>query len=177
MMFDLKKYHEICYHGTARAAAEEILKVNSFQESKGENHWLGEGIYFFEKDVGQARDFICKARQVKDYSIIEAEIVSEKLLDLIDKDTFLELNGLCDEIIARLKKISGNGKTVKVKNLMTNTIALNAAYDIIPYEVVRAAFETPKVEKIKGTNFIPVQIQVCVKKPEAIVRIEEMNSA
>ena len=177
MAFDLKKYHETCYHGTNRSAAKDILKTNSFLESKGKEHWLGEGIYFFEKDVGQARDFISKARKTRDYSIIEAEISSEKLLDLVDKDTFEELNDLCEEMIARLKKISGNGKAIKIKNLMTNTIALNAAYDVMPYEVVRAAFETPKVEKIRGTNFIPVQIQVCVKEPKAIVRIEEMSSA
>jgi len=175
-MFDLKKYHEVCYHGTARATGKEILKTNRFHKSRGGNHWLGEGIYFFEKDAGQARDFICKARQVKDYSIIEVEIKSEKLLDLIDKDTFLELNGLCKEIIDRLKKISENGKTINVKNLMTNTIALNAAYDVIPYEVVRAAFETPKVKRIKGINFIPAQVQVCVKNSDVIVHIGEMSS-
>lgn len=175
-MFDLKKYHEMCYHGTARSDAKKILEINRFQESKGDDHWLGEGIYFFEKDAGQARDFIRKAKGVKEYSVIEAEIESEKLLDLMDKDTYLGLCRLCEKLSDRLKETSKKGNTIKAKGEITNTIALNAAYNVIPFEVVRASFETPKSKKIKGITFIPVQIQVCVKEPKVIVRIKEMSS-
>lgn len=38
------------YHGTNKVAAKNIIREASFKKSIGEKHWLGDGIYFYEKN-------------------------------------------------------------------------------------------------------------------------------
>ena len=42
------------YHGTSLENAESIME-NGFWSSTGEEHWLGEGVYFFREDKLQAQ--------------------------------------------------------------------------------------------------------------------------
>ena len=38
------------YHGTNRKRGQKFIKNQSMEFSKGEKHWLGDGIYLFEDD-------------------------------------------------------------------------------------------------------------------------------
>lgn len=53
---DVKKYYLNLYHGTNETSSKQILK-SGFKISVGkrEDHWLGDGIYFFREDEEQAR--------------------------------------------------------------------------------------------------------------------------
>ena len=42
------------YHGTLSSNVTSI-EQNNFNISRGDNHWLGEGVYFFEDTVGAAK--------------------------------------------------------------------------------------------------------------------------
>jgi hypothetical protein len=48
---DIKIVHFTGWHGTDESDAEEILRTN-FEVSQGEDHWLGDGVYFFGEGVG-----------------------------------------------------------------------------------------------------------------------------
>lgn len=37
------------YHGTDNKAADKILETRTFNKSKGDNHWLGDGVYFYKE--------------------------------------------------------------------------------------------------------------------------------
>ncbi len=51
MKDDVKIIRFTGWHGTDEKNADQILK-DSFRESRGNKHWLGEGVYFFTDGVG-----------------------------------------------------------------------------------------------------------------------------
>ena len=51
MKDDIKIIRFTGWHGTDEKNVEEILK-NNFQESPGDDQWLGEGVYFFTEGIG-----------------------------------------------------------------------------------------------------------------------------
>lgn len=46
-------YSTVGHHGTTREAAHSILN-SQFEISRRDNLWLGDGVYFFDKDVDMA---------------------------------------------------------------------------------------------------------------------------
>ena len=65
------------YHGTTISRGESILKNKYYFVSYKEDEWLGNGVYFFEKDINQAVDFCTKARRYDDYIILKSKIEAE----------------------------------------------------------------------------------------------------
>ncbi|RAK08989.1 hypothetical protein C8C77_11513 [Halanaerobium saccharolyticum] len=39
-----------CYHGTLKINAQSIIEGQNILPSTGDRHWLGDGVYFFERD-------------------------------------------------------------------------------------------------------------------------------
>ena len=62
------------YHGTTISRGESILKNKYYFVSYKEDEWLGNGVYFFEKDINQAVDFCTKARRYDDYIILKVKL-------------------------------------------------------------------------------------------------------
>jgi len=92
MKEDVSIYHLRGWHGTEEKDAEEILKVN-FEESLGDTHWLGNGVYFFTTGVGAPLSHAlnwakseANKRKITRYAILNAEICVNKecILDLIE---------------------------------------------------------------------------------------------
>lgn len=88
------------YHGTYLGAATSILETN-FRLSKGDNEWLGDGVYFFSKGIGaapkelaknwaiaQAWNNSAKIYHYREYAALEAfiNVQDEELLDLTTKE-------------------------------------------------------------------------------------------
>ena len=74
------------YHATSKEAANDILE-NEFKESRGPNHWLGRGIYFFQEAPAFARHWVTKERKegpIPNPVIIAADIEVVGFLDLLE---------------------------------------------------------------------------------------------
>ncbi|WP_186375526.1 hypothetical protein [Paenibacillus xylanexedens] len=52
----MKKYYLNLYHGTNESCSKQILESGfKLPTPKRDDHWLGEGVYFFREDEDQAR--------------------------------------------------------------------------------------------------------------------------
>ncbi|MFN8302606.1 MAG: hypothetical protein U0U46_08945 [Saprospiraceae bacterium] len=95
---DVKIIHLKGWHGTNETNGERIL-ATGFEESQGEDHWLGKGVYFFTEGVGDPKEHAknwakSEAHKKKDtrYAVVKAGISvnDEAVLDL-RQDRALEL--------------------------------------------------------------------------------------
>ena len=89
------------FHGTTLESAKGIL-TNGFTDSKGNEHWLGNGVYFFVEGVGympdKAAELWAEYRAYKQHtqfcSLIEARIIADenRVLDLSSYEGIRILN-------------------------------------------------------------------------------------
>ena len=89
------------YHGTTISRGENILKNKYYFVSYKEDEWLGNGVYFFEKDINQAVDFCTKARRYDDYIILKSKIEAEICIDLDRLETMTILDKIAKKINKR----------------------------------------------------------------------------
>ena len=157
------------YHGTTISRGESILKNKYYFVSYKEDEWLGNGVYFFEKDIYQAVDFCTKARRYDDYIILKSKIEAEICIDLDRLETMTILDKIAKKINKRYKNLT-NGRYTK----LTNCEILEDLYRIKPYDLVKKTFVIQKRDKIQNTNFLWVQVQMCVRNRDCIKTIEEV---
>ena len=157
------------YHGTTISRGESILNNKYYFVSYKEDEWLGNGVYFFEKDINQAVDFCTKARRYDDYIILKSKIEAEICRDLDNLETMKTLERISKEINNRYLKLKdGSPRTLK------NSVILDRLYKIKQYDVVKKTFPILKTTNINNTNFIWVQVQLCVRNIACIKTIEEV---
>ncbi|MEJ6952082.1 hypothetical protein [Natronospora cellulosivora (SeqCode)] len=164
----LYDYESICYHGHTQKIINNILKKRTFNSSKKEWEWLGDGVYFFEKYYSHARNWCEKARRYNNWSIIKVNIKTIKMLDMIDPDNFDELKKFTSKIRDRYRELGG------IRKVNTKLI-FNMAYSKEKYDAVRHAFSVGKhKECIDPTKMEKMEIQVCVRNQECIFILEEV---
>mgnify|MGYP000424522069 CR=1 FL=1 len=73
------------------------------------------------------------------------------------------------QINKRYKNLT-NGRYTK----LTNCEILEDLYRIKPYDLVKKTFVIQKRDKIQNTNFLWVQVQMCVRNRDCIKTIEEV---
>ena len=159
----------IGYHGTTISGADSILSSRQFRFSIKEEEWLGKGVYFFEKDIQQAVNYCVKAKGRKEYSILKSEIEPNICIDLDSTDEMKIMDGIAKSINNRYKKLK-DGRERKLKN----SVILDKLYKLKPYDVVKKTFFVEKTNPIKDTNFVLVQVQICVRNQACIKTIEEV---
>lgn len=158
------------YHGTTRDSANNILLTNNFYVSEDDEEWLGPGVYFFENDIKQAYYYCIKAKKYKSWAILKSKITAEKIIDLIDTETFECFNEIAKEIKDRYWKRSDR----RPRKLL-NSVILNIMYKANPYDVVRGIFPVPPTYIIERTNVTYMQIQICVRNKSCIKEIMEVQ--
>ncbi len=107
------------YHGTSTANANAIIK-EGFKMSKGDEQWLGDGVYFFIKGISQHPDIQAedwanvsawnKTKQRNDYSFFSIlksmiEIDEDKTLDLTTNEGIEILDYLQEKCKSKLLKL------------------------------------------------------------------------
>ncbi len=95
----------IGYHGTREEYVKEILK-DGFKPAIRENHWLGQGSYFFDdKDLAIWFPVANPKHKDKNIAIIKVEIV-EKSEQVLDLDKIRDLSKFYSKTLELLKKSS-----------------------------------------------------------------------
>lgn len=170
-MYDKESFEGIGYHGTTLDAADIIINTQTFKESIKEEEWLGKGVYFFEKDIDQAKNFCNKARKYTQYSILESQIEAKVCIDL-DKTKIMEqMNDIAKRIKSRYLKLK-DGKTPRK---IINSVILEFLYNLESYDMTKKTFIVNQKQPIERTNFEWVQIQMCVRNRDCIKRTREVE--
>lgn len=111
------------FHGTSKVYANEIL-AGGYNSSKGDNHWIGDGVYLFVDGIGDghvnAKDWaIYKAWDNKTkhnvypyYAVIKSsvEVNEDEMLDMTTHDGVELFNYILDKCSVKLAEI-GKQKT------------------------------------------------------------------
>lgn len=133
----------IVYHGTSKELWESICKNNSYNPSKGDSHWLGDGVYFFIDGIYsecpinnavnwtklQAYNKKSKTYRYTDY-IVSKNNITDEALNLWDlsspegAEIFSTIkNKLHNKIIKAKKKIKHSPSDGVIINFALNEIA------------------------------------------------------
>lgn len=164
----------IAYHGTNEDNFFNIHK-NNFSESRGEHHFIGEGVYFFIEGIGDipaiefaekwvivhSYDKILKKNSFDRYIILEAKIIAlpEKIWDISSTDGLKEFN--------YFRKIVYEKINCFQKKILDNDI-INYAFNQLGFEVIIAnvyiKFEQERKFKIESR--LPNTTIMVVKNPK-----------
>lgn len=160
----------IGYHGTKRKSANMIIQSGKIIPSTKVNEWLGCGVYFFEDDCMQAYNFAKKARKYDDVVVIRSEIEAEKVFDLVQTKYMNIFRAVYDKINERIN----DGDFGNLKVGYNNGIIIEYICRYAKFDVVRHAFQVPATNKLRNTNIMPIQIQLCVRNEKCIKNTKEV---
>lgn len=168
------------FHGTDAVSARSISEYN-FTLSKGDSHWLGDGVYFFIEGIGNPKEHAvnwAKSEAFKKkynvYAVLNAQITinDEVILDM-RKDEGLELfNQYRRFILEALRKIQRVPKSYsdgKVFNHFKHKIGVEA---IIMNFYVR--FLRDRIEKVPSN--IPNCTFLCVSNPSDSIAYDTIQT-
>ena len=156
------------HHGTDINSCKLILKSN-YKISEGDQHWLGEGVYFFIEGlstdtinlakkwaIAEAWDNDNKKYKYTNFAVIESliEVEEDKILDLTTEDGVKILSDLVSLFFDKIRKSKKNGELINMARK-----ANNFPFDI---EVVKGNFYIKfKEERIKGVNLRTSNCTIC----------------
>lgn len=175
------------YHGTINYFAELIVSQKEYKCNPRSDHWLGEGIYFFENDKAEAEWWAGNTKtksqnkfthdQLKKVVLINEIFVDrEKLYDDITTTDQKKLEDFIKSnkpIIEKLKKdfnIEGISKNDEIEKAM-NILRGNLIYTFCKmndYKVAKAVFTKPQYlvnrtfPERQNLNFSNISNQICV---------------
>ncbi len=184
-------YNKVLYHGTDKSSAKKIIADN-FKPSEGNNHWLGDGVYFYEekfhafkwewykcpKDKKKDKNYLknrvaivmakvnCEESRVFNLDRIEHKLLFEEMYKEINTTTKLLKNlkdGACAEGV--------------VLNYMFNKYGYIKKFDIVKalfpiphkkyYNIIIQEKCKPIKKKTHRLTFMP-EVQVCIKNTSVI---------
>lgn len=162
---------ENAYHGTGLEIAERIRNGEQFQPSKGDRHFLGDGVYFFEGSKELAKRWA--KQQHGEIAILCAEIALGICLDLNTMEHRRILMEARDQLIARLKVTDIN----KVRDVTDGWVINFFATKIIrELDTVKYTFIRNDAKALYPSSRIKsVEPMICVRNTASISNIEIEN--
>lgn len=160
----------IGFHGTTVKNADQIIK-DTFHPKRRENHWLGQGTYFFDdRDLAIWFPSASLKNKGKDIAIIKVELEVEKE-QLLDLDKIRDINKFYSEILMLLEKTKG--KIVFKEDSHYNLCFLLDLYKkVFGIKIVKFTFRVKNpfyghkiIEKFNNQFFVDLaynQLQICI---------------
>ncbi|EEO6484157.1 hypothetical protein G6H35_000444 [Listeria monocytogenes] len=164
-----------CYHGTITEVASEILEVRKFNPKYRNNHWLGNGVYFFIDDPTSAQIWptLHRINKGKESGVIycKVEVYRDRLLDL---DTEADLKNF-EEYLKQIEneyRIEVVGKKAEeVRCFVMDLLPKNDdenAIDVIKYTFVKGEYISMTYPQSMGMGLELHGAQICVRNQECI---------
>lgn len=168
------------YHGTAFDCGDDIISQKKFLPSRGDEEWLGEGVYFFQY-ITDAKWWCTTVKSLDQYYILVAplECDSKYVLDLDDPQDFGRFQEYARKIENRYQKCS-DGTIRRVYNsvVIKQIQATARLKGLRPFEIITGSFDENRsfaLLRDKRFNLKPKQIQYCVCNHSCIqgISVEE----
>lgn len=161
------------WHGTDENNVEEILRTN-FQESPGDDQWLGEGVYFFTEGIGNPSEHAenwakseARKKEISRFGVLKGDVAvnDDAVLDLRANEG-LELFNTHRRYI--LSQIRSTRKKFRVRNeSYCDGKVIEHMKQVANFQVVIAnmyvRFLRDRIEKIPSR--IPNCTFLCVSNP------------
>lgn len=172
----------LAYHGTGLSNYEEILETQKFTFKKRNNHWLGNGVYFFIGDFNRAKRWAEGNRPNKNTApvVIEADFSfkSGELLDLDKSEDLNKVDGFARNFITILRQ-----KKVEVRNIDEHEFQCKLLDAFIHcnknYKAICRTMQSTEHPPIGPSKFIPVAKQLnivdCTKINLSSLKLHNWN--
>lgn len=160
----IKKINKIvpdAYHGTSLEFARKIVDTKEFLIDKSKDHYLGDGVYFFESSLSNAIYYA--GNRNKFIGVIKSQINLGNCLDLHDREHL--------EFVFNTAQSLKKRKGVEI----TDAFVINFIASMGDIDTVRATYIATrsgrKREKIfSGSRFYhEQQLMICVRRQENIL--------
>jgi len=179
------------YHGTSIELSKKIIIENRFKPSKGDRHWLGDGVYFYEEEFYAYNWLIYEYKKKfgkklydknkinKDYNILSANfnISKERIFKLSEKAEHKILFDITMEETIKKSKYSKRFDQVTfpegvILNIMFKEMRYNSNFDLIVAIFTRR--KSNYGNAVLRLNYIPEK-QLCVVNNNIIENIKEFD--
>lgn len=167
---------EVVYHGTASNDIDKLISKiikNGFIYKYRNNHWLGQGIYFFDKCEWAIRWAMQPINFNKDKCVISADISCDDK-HFLDLDSPNIHHKMSDFIKKVNDKISSESKEICFENSdITRCFYLDLFKREHKYKILKHSFvinNNNDITRSIGLNI--VQIQYCVSDNDCISNIK-----
>lgn len=162
------------FHGTNKVASELICEKRRYEANEREDHWLGQGIYFFREDPEQAKSWALTQVDTGEVAVVLSTVIK------VDSNSFLNLNTRTDIFTFRditktiEKQVKING--IAVKEDGSNHKIRCFVMDLLPkyIKVIQNSFINKQPNIITTNSFMQSVgiemhgIQVCVRDQNVI---------
>ncbi len=163
---------EIGYHGTSQESAEAIIS-SCYNQSRGTDHWLGDGIYFFSSEE-MAVEW-CRSEGYKHkweaYAVLlnQLKVKQKEILDLRNPDGAELFHSYRSFIIEKIKKGEFSVKA-RNKDDLDGSI-LNELCSVLPYKmlVLSTFVKISRERKYRYFSRVPNCIIFCVRDNTCII--------
>jgi hypothetical protein len=162
------------YHGSTTVKCQDILKCNYFTESHKQDEWLGNGIYFFERNQWYAVWWARDCKNYNPYGVLEASINAEetRILDLTLPEKLEELDDIA-EILSEKRRRSPS----YANKIITDSMVINWLFNNIrKFDLAIGIFDDTHYQRrhieYYRSRIRAHQIQLCVRDSNCISNIQ-----
>ena len=177
-----KTIHFEGWHGTDEALEASICSSN-FQMSEGEHHWLGSGVYFFMKGIGNpqehARNWVCSEAYKKKnlrYIVLKTnvQVSDDVVLDLRDEEALELFNEHRRIVLAGLRKAQRQARWKSLDYMDGKVIDhLKACIGIqLVIQHFYVQFLRDRIQKIRSR--VPNCTFLCASNPQDCIKPAEI---
>ncbi|RKI41090.1 hypothetical protein D7V86_13900 [bacterium D16-51] len=174
------------YHGTERDIGSRIIASRTFIKSLGDEHWLGDGIYFYEeKNYAFRWIYISYSKKypmctpdivniLKKYTVLAVDIIvaQERIFDLTKYEHKAQFDKVHIRSLEKIKNHKINITDGAVLNFMFHKMEFNKKYDLIKAMFIHEDNDI-SITKTR-LAYIP-ETQYCVINKGIIENIRDIN--
>lgn len=166
------------YHG-CDAANVQSIQANNFKISKGDHHWLGEGVYFFSTGISnpledakqwaiaESWDNVRQTRFYRTFAVLKAVIRARNLLDMTKDEGKAKVNLARPMVSKRMRPAGGYHD-----NEIVRWLALKYGFDVLIQDFYIKFSDT---RKLRIESRFPNVRVVCVRDPASSIDKDKID--
>ncbi len=160
------------FHG-CNAANVDGIKADNFKCSKGDHHWLGEGVYFFGEGfsdpvedakrwaIAEAWDKDTKTYRYGAFSVLRATITSTNPLDMTLDEGKSAVNLAREKLSKRMRPSAGYND-----NEIIRWLASNFGFDVLIQDFY---IKSTAERRLRIRSRFPNVRVICVRSPQSAI--------
>lgn len=175
------------YHGTEINRGKRMLKKQSMEYSKGDDHWLGNGYYLYKDKFYAFRWIVIKYKERNEKEKIKKELFLKYLVIQVEIDynydrVFSLINPEHRIVFEHVRDRCRTSKTKRMQeHVFTDGVVLNIMFNNLGfgnnYDIVEAVFSDSRYAPKRDSRFAAInEYQLCVKNPKVIQELIDISN-